>query len=384
MKSQLVSIFFIAVLPLPLPEQATHLKVPNPSGNLFIISIDGFRWQEVFTGADSALIHDETFTAGAAILKTLYWDTSPELRRKKLMPFFWNVLAANGQVYGNRHYDNKMNVANAYAISYPGYNEMLTGNTDPFISSNRKYKNPNVNVLEYLNGKAEFNGRVAVFTSWDVFPYILNKKRNSLLINSGYEKILEQEQLPVLNMLNKVQQEVVKDKKTTRYDQLTFIAAKEYLQQHRPGVFYLALGETDEFAHDGRYDLYLQQANTADKMIAELWYWVQTTDGYKNNTTFIITTDHGRGRKKNTWSSHGLLTGGSSEVWLAVAGPGISPLGEMKEKQQLFLKQVAQTIANLFGEEFDPGHQVAAALPIRISEKSPSVDGDFILTTAGK
>ncbi len=383
MKNWLVSIFVIAAIPSSQPGPSIQLLVPHPAGNIFIISIDGFRWQEVFTGADSALIHDERHTHGAAMLQALYWDRSPEARRKKLMPFFWNVLVAKGQAYGNRQYDNKMNVANAYAISYPGYNEMLTGNTDPFISSNRKFDNPNINVLEYLNGKQEFNGRVAAFSSWDVFPYILNKERNGLPVNSGYEKVKENHNT-VLHMLNRVQEEAVQHKAATRYDQLTFIAAKEYLQQQRPKVLYLGLGETDEFAHDGRYDLYLQQANATDRMIAELWHWVQTTEGYKDNTTFIIITDHGRGRKKSKWTSHGFFTGGSSEVWLAVAGPGIEPLGEMKENQQLYLQQVAQTIANLLGEKFEAGQAVGNALPLYLKEKPPSTDGDLLLANGSK
>lgn len=40
--------------------------------------------------------------------------------------------------------------------------------------------------------------------------------------------------------------------------------------QHRPKVTFLGLGETDEYAHNGRYDLYLEQANKVDRMIAEL------------------------------------------------------------------------------------------------------------------
>jgi hypothetical protein len=63
----------------------------------------------------------------------LYWDLTPELRRQKLMAFFWNTIARQGQIYGNRLYQNKMNVSNIYKISYPGYNEMLTGCPDPIF-----------------------------------------------------------------------------------------------------------------------------------------------------------------------------------------------------------------------------------------------------------
>ena len=167
-----------------------NISVP-PVRNLFIITMDGFRWQEIFNGADSLLINDEKYTPDAATIKLQFWASSPEERRKKLMPFFWNVMAAKGEIFGNRQYDNKVNVENAYSISYPGYNEIFTGNTDFAISSNAKNPNPNVNILEYLNNKESFKNRVVAFTSWDVFPYILNKKRSHLPMNAGYENITD-------------------------------------------------------------------------------------------------------------------------------------------------------------------------------------------------
>lgn len=83
MKNWLVSIFLIATIPSSQPGVSKPLKVTHPTGNIFIIGIDGFRWQEVFAGADSALIYDECHTLGAAMLQALYGDRSPELRRKK-------------------------------------------------------------------------------------------------------------------------------------------------------------------------------------------------------------------------------------------------------------------------------------------------------------
>jgi arylsulfatase A-like enzyme len=367
MKNVLVSVMLItATLQQPAPSTSPPAGKPAPtSANVIIITIDGFRWQEVFNGADSSLLHNEDATPGSEILTSVYWDASLLERRKKLLPFFWNILAAKGQLYGNRAYNNKVNVSNNYALSYPGYNEMFTGHADPAITSNSKYYNPNINILEYLDAKAAFKGRVAAFTSWDVFPYILNEKRNNLPVNSGYDNIDDNNLSATQAMTNIVQQAAIPEKTSTRFDQLTFIAAKEYIRQHHPRVTFIGLGETDEFAHDGRYDLYLQQASQTDRMIAELWHWVQTTPGYKDNTTLIITTDHGRGRKNNRWSEHGSFIKGSSETWLAVIGPGIKPLGEMKEEQQLYQQQLAQTIAGILGEYFETGQPIAAALPLQ-------------------
>ena len=138
----------------------------------------------------------------------------------------------------------------------------------------------------------------------------------------------------------------------TRYDLLTYSTAKEYIKNHHPRIVVIGFGETDDFAHQKRYDLYLQQANQVDRMISELWHMIQTTPGYKNNTSILITTDHGRGNNPRHWSGHGFFIDGSSQTWLGMMGPTIAPLGERTKNEKLYNKQIAETIANLVGENF--------------------------------
>ncbi len=130
-------------------------------------------------------------------------------------------------------------------------------------------------------------------------------------------------------------------------------------------MFIIGFGETDEMAHQRRYDLYLEKASQIDRMLAELWHWVQSTPGYKDNTTFIITTDHGRGKSSSKWTNHGFFVNGSSQTWLALVGPNIKPLGEMKNDEQIYQKQIAQTIANMVGENFQPDKNVASAIALQ-------------------
>lgn len=362
MKVFMISLLLLATLPSATPasiSRSSPIKV-KPAQNLIVVTIDGFRWQELFNGADEELINNDKCTPDASMMKMMYWSDSKEQRRRQLMPFFWSVMAEKGQIYGNRSYKNKVNVANMYAFSYPGYNEIFTGTTDITVSSNKKKLNSNVNVLEYLNSKDEFAGKVAAFTSWDVFPYILNEDRSGFVVNSGYEDMQGEDLSEGQQIVNKVQEESVFHKGGTRFDQLTFLAAREYLEEHHPRVLMIGLGEGDEFAHAGRYDMYLQQANKVDRLLAEIWHWVQTTPGYKDNTSIIITTDHGRGKKDSKWASHHLFINGSSQTWLAMMGPGVEPLGEVKEDQQLYLREVAGVIAGLVGEEFEPGLKVTA------------------------
>jgi hypothetical protein len=319
--------------------------------NIFVITTDGFRWQEIFTGADSSLLNDPRYVQDTGLARQLYWDGDVQIRRKMLMPFFWEVIARDGQLYGNRKYENKVNVKNLYKISYPGYNEIFTGTTDPRIVINLPRNNHHPNVLEWLNRRKEYEGKVAAFSSWNLFPYIFDADRSDFLLNSGYASPVLPGEDSAFGFIQAVQDHMV-HKSHTRYDWLTFLNAREYIAVYHPKVVFIGLGETDEFAHQGKYDLYLQQAGSFDRMVGELWYFVQTHAFYRNKTVFLITTDHGRGEKPGTWHTHNFLTRGSGQTWLALLGPGIAPLGERMVPEQLFEKQFAATIAGLLGVGF--------------------------------
>ena len=64
-------------------------------------------------------------------------------------------------------------------------------------------------------------------------------------------------------------------------------------QCYSPNVLYISLDETNEHGHEGRYDKYLRAAYNTDRMIAELWRWLQSHEHFKNKTTLLLTTDHG-------------------------------------------------------------------------------------------
>ena len=334
--------------------------------NVFVVTIDGIRWQEIFNGADSVIINNSRYTSDIDLAKLMYLDPSSDQSRKKLLPFFWNVIQFRGQLYGNRLYKNKVNVSNNYKFSYPGYNEIFTGYPDMYISSNDPKNNLNINVLEYLNSLDEFRNRVVAFTSWDIFPYILNKNRSGLKVYSGYDSVEEKGNFNV-HIFNKAQENLVKEKTGIRMDILTFIAATEYIKVNKPKVVFIGLGECDEDAHNGQYDKYLQHLNEADKMIQQLWYFIQSTPEYKNKTTLIITTDHGRGKKSNKWKEHDTFVKGSGDAWLAVIGPDTDPDGEMQLPRQLYQKQLASTIATFLGYNFTANHPVAKSIDFKKS-----------------
>ena len=92
----------------------SSLFAQSKTENIIIVTLDGFRWEEVFGGADSLLINDSTYVRDTASLKQQFWTSSIEERRKKLLPFFWSTVQSQGQLYGNRWKENKVNNANKY------------------------------------------------------------------------------------------------------------------------------------------------------------------------------------------------------------------------------------------------------------------------------
>ena len=323
------------------------------------------RWQEVFSGAEKRLICKKFVGDSTGVMKK-FWDDDPVKRRQLLMPFFWTTIKQNGQLYGNRNLGNKVNVSNNQWFSYPGYNEILTGSSDDArITSNDQFDNPNKNVLEFINRQKGFEGRVAAFTSWENFPWILNTARNGLLVNAGWMPAARPNQKEEL--LNELSAQLPNITGGTRLDALTFHYAFEYVKNKKPKVLYLSFDETDHFAHEGEYDRYLASAHYIDGFVQTLWTWLQSDAQYKGKTTLIITADHGRGnRSGEDWKHHGRKMPECDQIWFAFLGPDTPALGDVKTEQQFYQNQIAKTLAAFLGfvytGESKPGETIEAAL----------------------
>jgi hypothetical protein len=342
--TSLFTLFFLAIQ----AQEKTETKKPK----VILITLDGLRWQELFTGADAKLIANKEYVEDTLELKKHFWRATPDERRKALMPFFWNEVVRMGQIHGNRNLGSNVNLTNSMWFSYPGYNEILSGVADDKrIMSNAKINNPNKTVLEKINDKPEYKDKVAAFGSWDVFPYIINEERSGIPVNAGFEtaksKIISEREV----FLNYLQSKVPSPWGSVRFDAFTSNYALEYMKKEHPELVYISYGETDDFAHDGKYDAYLKSAHTADALIEELWSFTQGDPFYKDNTVFIISTDHGRGTQPiKTWKSHGSDIVGADQVWLIAFGKDVDTLGEIASKEQLYSNQIAPTILHLLDD----------------------------------
>jgi hypothetical protein len=320
--------------------------------------MDGLRWQEVFGGADATLVDPKNES-----LRRDFLRVTPEEGRETLLPFLWNVVAKNGQIFGNPSKGNVARVTNRKRSSYPGYQEMLAGFTDPEIQGNSKRPNPNRSVLEWLTSRAGFAGRVAAFGTWDVLPFILNRERSGLHILAGSEPILDDplsERQATINDL--VRDTTAPWGEGNPLDSFAFHAALDYFKRHKPRVLYLMFGETDEWAHGGNYELYLRAAQREDRLVQRLWEAAQSIAPAQ--VALVLTTDHGRGSGAE-WTSHGEKIDGAENIWIAVMGPQVAPLGERATPPLVTLGQVAATVALLAGEDYAASvPQSAAPLPL--------------------
>ena len=116
------------------------------------------------------------------------------------------------------------------------------------------------------------------------------------------------------------------------------------MKNQKPKLLFIGYGEADDYGHDEDYNQYITSINRNDRMIEELWNYVQSDPFYKDQTTIIITTDHGRGNG-NEWTDHNDKVIGSDEGFILMIGKGIKP-NKIKQKQTS-VNQIASTIADL-------------------------------------
>jgi hypothetical protein len=351
-------LLFVCLLIAAL-DVAPTAQAPARVENVLVVTMDGMRWQEVFSGLTPELLtKDAGGVSDAAPLQERFGGTGAEAKRQKLMPFLWTVVAKSGQIFGDPAHNSLARVTNGLRFSYPGYNELLSGFPDARIDSNNKILNPNVTVLEWLNRQPSYKGKVAAFASWELLPWILNEGRSGIPSNGEGPPIAnpatEREQA-----INAFAADLPPYWGSTRFDAPTVLGAIEYLKKHRPRVLYVMLGETDEWAHGRRYDLYLDAAWRNDRFIKQLWEAAQGLPEYANRTALVISTDHGRGNEAKDWTSHGREVPAAERIWMAVLGPNVPPMG-VRTGGEVTQSQIAATVAALLGEDFVKAEPKAA------------------------
>jgi Sulfatase len=322
--------------------------------NVVLVTLDGVRTQEIFGGMDDAIAKHsaEQMYSDIETGRQRYWADTPELRRKRLMPFFWGALVPSGMLFGNADAGSHMLVRNSVKWSSPGYAEILTGEPQPDVVDNSLRRYPARTVLEYIEtAKKLGKTQVAEIGSWDGFGYAAASRDGAFVMNSGYEAFPKETSTPGIDELVGLRRDVMELWDESSNDAITYRIAKQYLRAYRPRLLWIGYSQSDDWAHADRYDRVLDYLHLADRLIEDLWNTLQSLPAYKDQTTLIVTTDHGRGLTPTDWQEHDETIPGSEAIWLAVIGPDTPALGDHVPAGTVHQSDIAATIVELFGLE---------------------------------
>ena len=334
----------------------------NRTENVILITLDGARYQEVFGGLNLEVLR--AITKKGPVEETplykKYWAPTPEQRREKVMPFLWGTLMRQyGSIAGNQDRGSIVRVTNGHRFSYPGYSEILTGQAhDEVIDSNDKRRNPYPTVLEFLKRKLQLDSKqVAAFASWDTIDWIVEHEAGAITSNAGLEAYEHPD--PIIRELSRLQFETDPPWDNVRHDVYTFRFAMAHLKTYEPRVLYLSFDETDDWAHDGRYDRVLQALERTDAYLRQLWEFLQSHNRYKDKTTILITVDHGRGKTAANWTDHGEKIGEAQDIWLAVVSPDSPLRGEWVNAETIYQNQIAATLCRFLNLDYSQNNHQA-------------------------
>ncbi|SNC75267.1 Metalloenzyme superfamily protein [Hymenobacter gelipurpurascens] len=138
-----------------------------------------------------------------------------------------------------------------------------------------------------------------------------------------------------------------------RSDSLTLIAVKRILTEHKPNLVLINFMEPDGFAHAGNWPFYLRGIARDDRYVMELYNFLRRSKTYRNNTTLLITNDHGRHLNgiDSGYMEHGDDCLGCRHISLLALGPDFRSGLTLAEQHTLV--DLAPTVAYLLGFPFE-------------------------------
>lgn len=287
----------------------SNMSIPKPSQSpkIVLITIDGVRWQEIFNGTDSALYQNHP------------------LLPQEIIPNIYYYFVNQGMAIGK---NSQIIASGINHISLPGYLEMMRGLPTTDCTTNFCEPELSTTLLDnYQN--------VTVISSWDTIKKSTTNQPEKFTINSGRNyRTNKYLQLPIHDDQNFKGYVGHLD---YRPDEFTMKTTLDYLSVEKPDFLWVSLGDTDEYAHIGNYHKYISSLKKADYFIGEI------IQEYDENTTFIVTTDHGRSKD---WTSHG-YDSESARVWLMMYGKNIPAKQFVKFNQIKSLSDLMPTVLKI-------------------------------------
>jgi predicted AlkP superfamily pyrophosphatase or phosphodiesterase len=149
-------------------------------------------------------------------------------------------------------------------------------------------------------------------------------------------------------------------------DDKTFEKVSQLItSQNPPDLMLVNLLSVDVYGHANNWDKYLESITQTDKYAAQLWQLIQNNPVLKDQTTLMITNDHGRhlDKVRSGFVNHGCRCEGCRHISLLVLGPD-TPKGLVVSKEAEMI-DISKTIATLmyFQMPTSKGRFLSAAFP---------------------
>lgn len=286
----------MVVDPLPLALE----PVAPIAKHVVLVTIDGVRWQDVV--APSAEVD--------------------------LLPRIYEGVAEGGVIVGasSERGCAALRATSGSNISLPGYMEILSGRSTACTHN----ACPVVTAPTVLDVAADEGIRpVASFGSWETLGRAVSNRASQVFVSVGAGSAkLDPYPAPGGNY---------------RPDRYTRAAALAYYRENRPRLLHVGLGDTDEHAHRADQRGYIDALREADALVGELALAAEQA-GVASATTFLVTTDHGRGAN---FRDHGPGIPQSARSFVIAFGGGVKPAGVACPKRDLSLADVGATVRAL-------------------------------------
>ena len=256
---------------------------PYLTRNVFVVCIDGLRGSEAFDAPDPSVF----------------------------IPEMWGRLRPEGSVYYNFY-----NLGATWTT--PGNHTIVDGCWE--ISPNREdwrlFRPASPTMFEYYR---HANPQLPQDKVWAV----VGKSNCDLIHHSGHPLYGEAYAASLDPSIE-----------SNRSDGATWTAMQTIMDEHHPSLVFFHLGTVDQAGHM-KWGWYLEAISDADRIVGELWDKIQGDPYYRDQTTLLVTTDHGRHDDDHGgFRSHSGICEGCKRLFLLAIGPDIKAGQEFAEFRQ--------------------------------------------------
>lgn len=235
------------------------------------------------------------------------------------MPHVWNDLRPNGAICTNIW-------NNGTTYTAPGHATCITGSWQ-YEPNNGRIRPSSPTIFEYY--RKQFNAKPED-------ALILPGKGNCWHLNYSLFPGFGRPYEAPLYALGANDDDIVK-------------VLKERMSTQKPRLVYAILPHIDSSGHVDEYSKYEETIKHADSLIWDIWNSIQADPFYKDKTTMVVTTDHGRHSTgvKDGYKSHGDACEGCRKIYALMIGPDVKKGFEFKTES--YQVDLAPTIGQLMG-----------------------------------